>query len=141
MTSDDIRLLIPKWGKIEFWRTARHQAWNDLKTRWRRGLFWAICILVYSGLLHELLGMNVFASKPYFLGEVPSAIRGPEARNCYPDGTFTLFPDKYNYWDVSRFFQITIAFGQLTFAQAKVIDVAWDVVGTLSLLYFANHHR
>ncbi|OAG01816.1 uncharacterized protein CC84DRAFT_1167962 [Paraphaeosphaeria sporulosa] len=47
---------------------------------------------------------------------------------CSPDGEFTLWPGDFNYWHSSNFFQINFGFGRLTFAQAKAIDVVWDVV-------------
>ncbi|KAF1975556.1 hypothetical protein BU23DRAFT_441890, partial [Bimuria novae-zelandiae CBS 107.79] len=34
----------------------------------------------------------------------------------------------YSYWSRTGFFQITLALGDLSFGQAKLIDVVWDVV-------------
>ncbi|KAK5655840.1 hypothetical protein OQA88_5379 [Cercophora sp. LCS_1] len=36
--------------------------------------------------------------------------------------------DRYNWWSFDSFFEITLGFGSLTFTQAKVIDIAWDVL-------------
>jgi hypothetical protein len=102
-----------------FWRTAHHQAWTDLKTRWRRGLFWVTCILVFSVLVYEIWFLAMIFPKTLLI----------LSRGCQPDGTFSLDPNDYNYWDASGFFQITIPYGTLKFSQAKVIDVVWDVVG------------
>lgn len=67
---------------------------------------------------------------------------------CTPSGVFTL-PFTSSIWDVSRFFELTIAFssprnpyscqvssgqsstllcGGYTFTQVKIIDIAWDVL-------------
>jgi hypothetical protein len=46
---------------------------------------------------------------------------------CQPDGTFSI-TDTYSPWTLFNLFQVTIGFGTLTFNQAKVIDVTWDVV-------------
>jgi hypothetical protein len=50
---------------------------------------------------------------------------------CSPDGEFTLWPGDFNYWHSSNFFQINFGFGELTFAQAKAIDIVWDVVSII----------
>ena len=50
---------------------------------------------------------------------------------CSPDGEFTLWPGDFNYWHSSNFFQINFGSGNLTFAQAKAIDVVWDVVSVV----------
>ena len=47
--------------------------------------------------------------------------------SCVPGGDFSLFLE-YNPFAARRAFQITLGFGHLTFAQAKVIDIVWDVV-------------
>ncbi|KAF2728109.1 hypothetical protein EJ04DRAFT_504600 [Polyplosphaeria fusca] len=60
---------------------------------------------------------------------------------CSPDGQFTLWPGDFNYWHSSNFFQINFGFGELTFAQAKAVDVVWDVVvgrGGQALLAFVS---
>ena len=47
---------------------------------------------------------------------------------CQPDGQFSYVTGRYKAWDASGFFQITLGFGALTFTQAKVIDIIWDIV-------------
>jgi hypothetical protein len=47
---------------------------------------------------------------------------------CLPDGSFSMKPYLYNPWAISGAFEITLAFGTLSFANAKLIDVIWDVV-------------
>ncbi|KAH6671497.1 hypothetical protein F5X68DRAFT_264754 [Plectosphaerella plurivora] len=46
---------------------------------------------------------------------------------CQPDSTFRD-DDDYNNWALSGIFQINLRFGSLSFTQAKLIDVAWDVI-------------
>ena len=48
---------------------------------------------------------------------------------CQPDGTFSVEVN-YSLWEIQGFFQIMLGFGALTFTQAKVIDIIWDVVST-----------
>ena len=48
---------------------------------------------------------------------------------CRPDGKFALgVGEKYKLWDVSGIFQISMAFGAMSFSNAKLVDVVWDVV-------------
>ncbi|KAK3374725.1 hypothetical protein B0H63DRAFT_480813 [Podospora didyma] len=87
----------------------------DLRAvRWRRACLWALFSIWTSGL---------------FLVTVALPLHAPNSRSaCQPDGSFNLRPFDYQPWSSAGFFQITIAFGELTFTQAKVIDVIWDVV-------------
>lgn len=45
---------------------------------------------------------------------------------CAPDGSFSLEPT--NPWKLQWAFQITLGFGSMNFTQAKIVDVAWDIV-------------
>jgi hypothetical protein len=119
MTPEDTDLLDANRRK-GFWRIAHHQAWNDVKNRWRRGLFWVMCIFVFSGLLSLLLLVATYNDGASWIWDTSLV--------CHPDGTFSLHSKGYNYWAASGFFQITLPYGNLTFTQAKVIDVVWDVV-------------
>ncbi|KAI1173350.1 hypothetical protein F4777DRAFT_558166 [Nemania sp. FL0916] len=75
----------------------------------------------------------------YALVRLGSSI-GPGRYACRPDGTFSPFWG-YSFWDSSGFFQITLAFGNFTFSEAKILDVAWDIVvgrvGQGVLAYFS----
>ncbi|KAK5741520.1 hypothetical protein LTR17_003958 [Elasticomyces elasticus] len=62
--------------------------------------------------------------------------RGPDTQvmSCYPDGSAhyrdpfdTESPPK-QAWMPSLFLSVTLGFGTFTFSEAKVIDVAWDLV-------------
>ncbi|KAH7003080.1 hypothetical protein EDB82DRAFT_482564 [Fusarium venenatum] len=54
---------------------------------------------------------------------------------CGPDGDFRLKMDQdgfvgydNNWWEFSRFFEVTLGWGELDFTSAKLIDVTWDLV-------------
>lgn len=51
-----------------------------------------------------------------------------ESSGCNPDDSFSPYTTAYDWWAPRGFFQITLAFGYLTFTQAKVIDIVWDIV-------------
>lgn len=96
----------------ETWREARRDV---CKIRWGRGGLWFLFSLWIVGLLMCMIIMPTIWSTYY----ISSA--------CLPDGTFSFFAE-YDQWDINGFFQITSGFGELTFTQAKVVDVMWDVV-------------
>ena len=103
-----------------FWRDGWQELRHDLRTtRWARGAVWTWTFLWIGGLA---AGIGLMGALSYFTPSFwePSA--------CTPDNDFRLFPEEYSYWDNSGFFQITLGLGQLTFGQAKVVDIAWDVV-------------
>lgn len=100
---------------------AGRQAWSDLRSiRWARFGLWT---LYWS-----------------FLVAIPTAImavsftRGGGFYNtrCLPRDSFSPLPERYNFWDISGFFDIALAFGPLSFTNAKIIDVSWQLVGNPS---------
>ncbi|KAI1421473.1 hypothetical protein F5Y12DRAFT_718434 [Xylaria sp. FL1777] len=104
-----------------------------IKEAWKEGLVdlstgWPFIFLFLwlAGLVTTLIILGVFLNPP--------------ASACRPDGTFSPFTG-YSYWDASGFFQITLAFGNFTFTQVKVIDTAWDIgvgrIGQGILAYFS----
>lgn len=98
-------------------RTAFQDLKRDVKSiRWLRGLGWFVGMVWLFGLLTciALLG-----NQGFFVSENTA---------CQPDGSFRLQPDTYSMWSSTGFFQITIGGGNLTFAQAKLIDIVWDIV-------------
>jgi hypothetical protein len=46
---------------------------------------------------------------------------------CDPGGNFNINGSD-DQWVPKHFFQITVGFGDITFSQAKVIDICWDIV-------------
>jgi hypothetical protein len=100
------------------WHDTRHDL---LLTSWSHALYGAgifiwvvglLCLLVILGFSTILNHNSLLRSGSY----------------CMPDGDFEVNPARYSYWRWSGFFQITLPFGELSFSQAKVIDVVWDVV-------------
>lgn len=47
---------------------------------------------------------------------------------CQPDGQFNPVVNSYVWWSWDGVFQVTMAFGELSFTQAKVVDIVWDLV-------------
>lgn len=47
---------------------------------------------------------------------------------CRPDNRFDVSGEEYNAWAPSDPFEVTIAFGNMPFWTAKLVDVVWDVV-------------
>ncbi|CAI6259236.1 unnamed protein product [Periconia digitata] len=94
------------------------QAWRDfisVFSTWRRWVF----ALVYFGwffVLFNTLGIFGYPGFNYY------------STACAPGGEFLLFPGGYSPWSASGFFQVGLSFGELTFGQAKGIDIAWDIV-------------
>lgn len=104
-------------------------AWQDLKhdlksTRWLRGWGWTAGIIWFLGLIVSLIFVILI---PYF---------NADDNACQPDGGFRLHPETYSTWSSTGFFQITLGGGSLTFAQAKVVDIMWDIVSWPSHLSF-----
>ena len=92
---------------------------RDLKsTRWLRGLGWFFGIIWVFGLAGTLVLVAVGAVYLF----------RSDLEACQADGSFRLDPRTYSMWSSSGFFQITLGGGNLTFAEAKAIDVIWDVV-------------
>lgn len=96
----------------ESWR----EALRDIRTiRWARGGVWFLFFCWVAGLLTCMIMVPLLWSGYYM------------SSACLPDGTFSIY-EIYDPWDINGFFQITSGFGELTFTQAKVVDVVWDVV-------------
>ncbi|KAI1380584.1 hypothetical protein F4677DRAFT_403956 [Hypoxylon crocopeplum] len=47
---------------------------------------------------------------------------------CRSDSSFNVNISAYNSWAASGFFKISLGGGNLTFTQAKVIDILWDII-------------
>src|SRR3569833_514602 len=106
-----------------FWRGLRNDVLADLcATNWES---FTISFLFYAWIIG--LGYVISSVTTWM-----SAVGGPQVRwsACKPDGSFNPHWISYDVWSISGFFQITMGFGALTFTQAKVIDVIWDVVST-----------
>ncbi|KAK0721579.1 hypothetical protein B0T26DRAFT_644373 [Lasiosphaeria miniovina] len=103
------------WGVL---REGSREAWQDLKvTKWHRAGW--VFFLVWVGFL---FGTLVFSTPQNDL-----LLLGLSTAPCQPDGSLSPFMDTYKWWSADQVFQVTIGFGSLTFAQAKVVDIVWDI--------------
>lgn len=101
-------------------RQTWQEALRDMRAiQWARGGLWFLFFCWMAGLLACLIMVPLLWAGYYM------------SSACLPDGTFSIY-EIYDPWDIYGFFQITSGFGELTFTQAKVVDVVWDVVS----LYF-----
>lgn len=128
-------LAVDFWrGRLKgLWIRACQEAVADLRAkRWVRFLVvcWTACLVI--GLVMTPLA---FASPGY---KSPSNY---DSMACRPDGSFRPFSFEYDPWGISGFFQITMGYGSLTFTQAKVIDVIWDIVSIWQNQYLSVLHH
>lgn len=108
-------------------------AWLEMRSDlceagWRGCLAWLGLCVYFLGLPVVLVSLLLLAAME------------PETDTaCMPDGSFHLYTQStvyfsgsgylsINYWDLHDFFQITLGFGALSFSEAKIIDVSWDIV-------------
>lgn len=107
----------------QHWKIARQELQYDLRnTRWAWGFAWFLFFVVWcGGLITALISVTSAATTNniFLFGSISP---------CLPDGSFSLQPDLYNPWTTSGVFEITLGFGSLSFANAKLIDVIWDIV-------------
>jgi hypothetical protein len=52
----------------------------------------------------------------------------PAKFRCTPDGTFLMAGHLQSIWRVDKILTITLGFGNFSLAQAKAIDIAWDLI-------------
>lgn len=106
-----------------FWRESHRQALADIRDRWCVAgsrfliLTWLLGLCVSLVILTKL-------SSPSRVGDLPIE----RFAACAPDGKFYVYPERYRFWSAPSFFDITLAHGNVTFTQAKVVDLAWDIV-------------
>lgn len=96
-------------------------AWHDLKhdlksTQWLRGFGWTLGVFWLFGLIVSAIMVGMM-----------SAFTTTDSA-CLPDSSFSLRPDTFSMWSSTGFFQITLGGGNLSFAQAKLVDIVWDIV-------------
>ncbi|OTA99681.1 hypothetical protein M426DRAFT_67361 [Hypoxylon sp. CI-4A] len=100
---------------------AFREALSDIKSvRWARAGLWTlffIWTMIILGLFTFFVIYSTFSST---FESYNSA--------CRSDGSFNMNPAEYRVWTASSFFEINIGFGELAFTEAKVIDVAWDII-------------
>lgn len=108
------------------WLDSQRQARRDLRTRSGRGCLWMLAFFWVCGLTTGFVLLCVWSVTVSQSWNSASSLS-----TCLPDDEFSLKPDTYRYWSNSGFFQITLGTGDLSFTQAKAIDVIWDIVSSL----------
>ena len=129
-----------KGRRQPFWRTftqlvasAARTAWHDLRTA-----HWAVfglCML-YIGLL---LAIAACLAALFLSGPLKPTLRR-NGTKCQPDGSFSPYADRYDWWAPSQFFEVTMRLGTLRFVEVKVIDIAWQVVCFIPPLSISNYN-
>lgn len=112
------------------WTETRNELRHDLKsTRWRQT---TASFFIWLGFSIWGLGLVVLCLVfPLSIMETISLESSEYWNYCAPDGSFSLEPP--NPWNPDWTFQIVLAFGSLSFSQAKVVDIVWDVVSSFNL--------
>jgi hypothetical protein len=107
------------------WAETCNEVRHDLKsTRWRHT---ASSFLAWLGFSIWALGLTILCLIFPLVITNDASLESSEYWNyCAPDGSFSLEPT--NPWSPDWTFQIVLAFGSLSFTQAKVVDIVWDVV-------------
>jgi hypothetical protein len=79
-------------------------------------------------LLHVVITLAVTSTIGglLFIAIGPTGLVNPPG-SCRPDGNFRYY-GHYDPWAPPGILQITISFGPMSFSNAKLIDVIWDVV-------------
>lgn len=108
-----------------FWRDGHRKALDDIRTRWRTGGMTLLAVVWSSGLCTSLAILTRLATTKDL-----ASFTSDRLKACQPNDVSDIGPENYRYWAGSGFFQITLGYGQLSFTQAKIIDVAWDIVST-----------
>jgi len=103
------------WDKRQ-WKKAATAAWKDVGA------------IDWFATLTSMFALGWIAALIYLTLILGFWSIGWEPEPCQPDGSFDVFGNPYNLWSASGFFQITLGWGRMSFAVAKAIDVAWDVV-------------
>lgn len=102
------------------WKTSTKELWIDLRAvQWMQTFLWFGAIAWAIAIAMSITFACIHAS------DVDGF--------CMPDGSFSVNPSGYNIWKSSGFFQITLGFGHMSFALAKFIDIAFDVVSGLPI--------
>ncbi|KAH7087845.1 hypothetical protein FB567DRAFT_592502 [Paraphoma chrysanthemicola] len=121
-----------------FWKDGHRQARADIRKRWRTGGLQFLAVAWLTGVVLSLALLVRLATTTDL-----SSLTSDRFVACQPNGLPDIYPDRYRYWAGSGFFQITLGWGKLSFTQAKVIDVAWDIIfarGGQALIAYISWH-
>ncbi|KAI1460424.1 hypothetical protein F4805DRAFT_392504 [Annulohypoxylon moriforme] len=87
---------------------------------WLRRCSWAASILWTIMILGFFAFLGLYGALSYRLESEDSA--------CRSDDTFNPVISEYNAWTISGFFKINLGFGNLSFTEAKIVDIFWDIM-------------
>lgn len=130
-TSSDSNLL-PTVRRVRSWRTVNRPPLCEHDTRHPRivknirWMFSAILFLWAISLVVSMLLLVVSQTSPKWL--TAGASNKSAASACRPDGSFNLRQTDFNRWNIRNFVQITFGLGPMSFTEAKLIDILWDLV-------------
>ncbi|KAI2463291.1 hypothetical protein F4781DRAFT_440783 [Annulohypoxylon bovei var. microspora] len=89
-------------------------------SRWMRMGYWVVSVLWTITILGFFAFLGLYGALSYRFESIDSA--------CRSDDSFNPVISEYNAWAISGFFKINLSFGNLTFTEAKVIDILWDII-------------
>lgn len=104
------------------------QTWRELVDDLRESFWWLWANWPLFGAWFLFLGCT--GCIVWLLVMISVIASSSSGSACMPDGSFSLYTGNYSIWSSSGFFQITVGFGPLSFAQAKAIDICFDMVST-----------
>jgi hypothetical protein len=106
-----------------WWTELGRDTWTDIRlVNSGDGILWVPLYLVSTSLVQLVILISMKGS-PF----APASSSQSNGIGCLPDGSFGD-ANKYDRWGLSGFFQITLRSGYMTFTQAKVVDITWDIV-------------
>lgn len=118
----------------EQWKGATREVLEDLRSKrsWRPIFYFlSTCWVAFLAFSISMLAISSYGT----------SLQQSDTSACKPDGNFSPYANTYNAWGSSGFFQITLAFGSLSFTSAKVIDICWDMIvgraGQAALAFFS----
>ncbi|KAI1455161.1 hypothetical protein F4805DRAFT_437039 [Annulohypoxylon moriforme] len=101
---------------------AFQEAVSDLKSiRRERAVLWSLLGIWITAVLGVFISLTAYAFSS-------TEFRYGETTACRSDNSFNVNISAYNAWEASGFFEINLGAGNLTFTQAKVIDITWDII-------------
>ncbi|KAI1779343.1 hypothetical protein F4818DRAFT_247220 [Hypoxylon cercidicola] len=96
---------------------------SDLQSiRWARGGLWSL----FGAWILSLLGLFAALVFTGFAPDIASSYS--ETTACRSDNSFNVNTYAYIIWARLGFFEIHLGGGSLTFTEAKVIDISWDII-------------
>ncbi|KAI1209380.1 uncharacterized protein F4807DRAFT_91772 [Annulohypoxylon truncatum] len=104
-------------------------------SRWIRAGCWVVSILWTVMILGFFAFLGLYGAMSYRFESEDSA--------CRSDDTFNPVISEYNAWTISGFFKINLGFGSLTFTEAKIVSILWDIIiarGVQAYMVFMSWH-